>query len=66
MISERQTYSLLEYLGDLGGLFDALRYIASLILGPLTAIALKLSLFETFIVQLIPDQVLLDRRFAKV
>ena len=27
----RQTYSLLDWLGDLGGLFDALWYIASLV-----------------------------------
>jgi hypothetical protein len=28
----RNTYSLLEYLGDLGGLFDALKHLTSLVL----------------------------------
>ena len=33
-VSERQTYSFLEWLGDIGGLFDALRYIFALIVYP--------------------------------
>ena len=37
---ERQTYSLLEWLGDIGGLFDALRYLGCIVIGPLNALAL--------------------------
>jgi len=34
---ERQTYSALEYLGDLGGLFDALGYLGSALVAPIAA-----------------------------
>ena len=38
---ERQTYSLLELVGDVGGLYDGLRLIAQSMLAPLVSIALK-------------------------
>lgn len=44
MIINRQTYSLLEWLGDVGGLFDALHIIGSLIIGPLSSYALDSAL----------------------
>ena len=44
----RQTYSLLDWLGDLGGLFDALYYIASLIVRPASAFALQATMLVSF------------------
>lgn len=40
-IIERQTYSLLEWLGDVGGLFDGLRLVSRLIMSPFSSFALK-------------------------
>jgi len=40
-ITERVTYSLLDWLGDVGGLFDALRYIGSFLITPLATYSLK-------------------------
>ena len=37
----RQTYSLLDWLGDLGGLFDALLYICRMLISPLSVYSLK-------------------------
>ena len=37
----RQTYSLLDWLGDLGGLFDALLYICRMLISPLSVYTLK-------------------------
>jgi hypothetical protein len=46
---ERQTYSLLEWLGDVGGLFDMLSLIGGSLVAPLTAFALKSELLtQTF------------------
>ena len=38
---ERQTYSLLDWLGDVGGLFDGLLIIFSSIMGSLASLSLK-------------------------
>ena len=38
---ERQTYSMLEWLGDVGGLFDGLRLIFSLLIAPVASLAMK-------------------------
>ena len=38
---QRQTYSLLDWLGDLGGLFDALLYICRMLISPLSVYTLK-------------------------
>ena len=38
---ERQTYSILEWLGDVGGLVDAFRYIGVFLLSPLADFVLK-------------------------
>lgn len=40
-IIERQTYSFLEWLGDIGGLYDALRIIGALLIAPLTSFKVK-------------------------
>ena len=45
-IVQRQTYSLLEWLGDVGGLFDGLKLIASPLTGLLAAHNLKSSLLS--------------------
>ena len=36
---ERSTYSLLEWLANVGGLTDALKTIGTLIIGPIAALA---------------------------
>ena len=43
-VIERQTYSVLEWLGDVGGLFDMLGLIGGTIIGPLAAFSLKAEL----------------------
>ena len=49
--TERKTYSLLEWLGDVGGLFDGL-YLASLILvQPFSTYALRTVLLATVLGQ---------------
>ena len=46
---ERQTYSLLEWLGDVGGLFDGLRLLVQLFLVPLATFSMKSELlYEGF------------------
>ena len=37
-IIERKTYNLLEWLGDVGGLYDALKIIGSAIVAPISAL----------------------------
>ena len=39
--TERQTYSMLDLLGDIGGLFEALRYIGGMTIAPFSAFAMK-------------------------
>ena len=46
IVIERQTYSLLEWLGDVGGLFDALIIIGGYIVGPISAFTLKATLLS--------------------
>ena len=48
LVVNRQTYSLLDWLGDLGGLFDALCIICGNILAPVTAFTLKATLLSNF------------------
>ena len=38
---ERQTYSFLEWLGDIGGLFDALRLIGIILMAPFASFKVK-------------------------
>ena len=35
---DRSAYNYLEWLGDVGGLFDALRIIGAVLVGPLAAL----------------------------
>ena len=39
---------MLDWLGDVGGLFDALRLIARLLIGPIAALTLKAELLSHF------------------
>ena len=41
---ERQTYSLLDWLGDIGGLLDAFRVIGTFMVGPVASYALQAKL----------------------
>lgn len=45
----RQTYSLLDYLGDLGGLTDALMFICRAIIGSYSTFSLQVALTEKFV-----------------
>ena len=38
---ERQTYSLLDWIGDIGGLFDGLNLLISKFIAPIAAFALQ-------------------------
>ena len=38
---ERQTYSLLEWIGDVGGLIDGLSILARIFIAPISAYSLK-------------------------
>jgi len=42
----RSVYSVLDWLGDVGGLFDALNLIARVLLSSLTTLIFKLGLFN--------------------
>ena len=44
MIWNRQTYSVLDFLGDIGGLFEALQYMGTAIVAPFSSFTLKVSL----------------------
>ena len=43
----RSTYSVLDWFGDLGGLFDALVHLAGIFISPLSVFALKSSLLTS-------------------
>ena len=45
-IIERQTYSMLEWLGDVGGLFDGLILISRFFIVPIAAFTLKTELLS--------------------
>ena len=47
LVTERETYALLEWMGDLGGLFDALRYIGLYLIAPFASYSLKTELLST-------------------
>ena len=50
---ERQTYSLLELLGDVGGLFDGLKQIIEFLITPIAVFFMKQSLVtRTFMMSL--------------
>ena len=38
---ERQTYSLLEWVGDVGGLFDGLKLVGTILVAPFAAFAVQ-------------------------
>ena len=44
---ERQTYSILEWTGDVGGLLDGLKLIGGFIIAPIASMALKLKLIQS-------------------
>ena len=54
-IINRKTYSLLDWLGDWGGLLDALFMIAEFLVTPFSAIALKAKLMASLIRLKVPD-----------
>ncbi len=48
MITSRDTYALLDYLGDLGGLFDALFFIFGIIAAPVASFNMKATILSHF------------------
>ena len=52
----RQTYSVLDFLGDLGGLYDALRLICSILVVPISAISLKVSIMTSLFTKLVKSE----------
>ena len=44
IVWNRQTYSTLDFLGDLGGLFDALKLIGEAVIAPFSEFALKVTM----------------------
>ena len=46
-VTERETYGLLEWLGDIGGLTDALRYLGQFLIMPIASYSLKVDLLST-------------------
>ena len=59
---DRKTYSGLEWLGDIGGLFDGLSYLGKIIIGPLATMALNAELL-LHIFALEPNE---DRKKRKI
>ena len=51
-IYSRQTYSLLDFFGDLGGLFNALKLIVAKIVSPFAGYALNLTFVTGIFTQL--------------
>ena len=45
---ERQTYSMLEWVGDIGGLFDGMRILAQILIAPISSYALKATMMTHF------------------
>ena len=45
---ERQTYSLLEWIGDIGGFYDGLKIIASFFVTPIATSALNSQLLAQY------------------
>ena len=48
MLWQRQTYGALDFLGDLGGLFDALKLLCEAFVGPFASFALRVALMASF------------------
>ena len=65
LVVNRETYSLLDWLGDLGGLFDALRLICALAISPISGFTLKATLMATLFRQRPSDQSLKKKNFNK-
>ena len=55
MHMERATYSALDWLGDVGGLFDGLKIIASLLVAPISALAAN-DILLTQVFKFMPSQ----------
>ena len=48
IVTERQSYSILDWLGDVGGLFDALSPMGAFLVGPVARIVLRDSFAYNF------------------
>ena len=59
---ERNTYNMLDLVGDLGGLYDGLSIIARIIVGPVAYFALNARMLSAIFSQKSPD----DRYYAEI
>lgn len=48
IIWQRETYSILDLVGDVGGLFDGLRYLFAVVVAPFSSFALQSKLLASF------------------
>ena len=46
LVVNRETYSLLDWLGDLGGLFDALKLLCAFLISPISGFTLRATLMS--------------------
>ena len=53
-IIERSTYNFLEWLGDVGGLFDAVVIVGGVFIAPIATIALKIELLTEVFRKVLP------------
>ena len=54
-VIKRSTYSVLDWLGDVGGLYDGLKIIASFLIAPISSLAAK-DLLLTQVFRVMPSQ----------
>ena len=47
-VVDRQTYNVLEWIGDIGGLLDGLKLLGQFLVGPASAFAIKAKLLTSF------------------
>ena len=47
---ERQTYSLLDWIGDVGGLFDGLKVLGTFLIAPVATFAMQAEVLITFMI----------------
>mmetsp|Transcript_2935 Transcript_2935/g.4000 ORF Transcript_2935/g.4000 Transcript_2935/m.4000 type:complete len:99 (-) Transcript_2935:922-1218(-) len=48
---ERSTYSILEWLGDVGGLFDGLRLLCQYFVAPIASMALRKKIYKLAVLE---------------
>ena len=65
LVVNRETYSLLDWLGDLGGLFDAIRFMCRFIIYPVSSFNLSATLMSKLFRQR-PSDLALKRKHSYI